>query len=369
LRILLVHRTIVDYTAETPYRQGLGGTESALAYLATQLAELGHAVQLLTNTSTPGTYRGVECLNHRTALNTALLNAADIVVVSNESAGRELKEKFKATKPLVLWCQHADDQPAIAGLEYSRERKAWAGFAFVSQWQRDQFGGTFWLPPEKCRVMPNAVAPAFAALEPPEPWFAITAPPILVYTSAAYRGLDVLLDAFPSIRANVPGARLRVFSSLSVTRGAQNDTTYAALHRRCLDTEGVDYVGPVGQSTLARELKNAAALAYPSTFAETSCIAAMEAMAAGALVISTKFGALPETLAGFGRLIDFDPDPKRLAAAFARTAIDALSAMQRNPDEAAAARARQIAFVRRNYTWPTRAQQWQTWLTELTQAS
>ena len=364
MRIVFIHRTVVDYTVETPYKRAIGGTEAALAYVAVELARLGHSVVHLANTSAPGRYLGVECLNHRIAMTRDLLNGADAVVVSNEAFGRSLRE-LEVTKPLVLWTQHADDQPAIEPLEFSRERKAWSGFAFVSQWQLEEYGRTFWVPRERSCVMRNAVAPAFAESEPAEPWFIRGEPPILVYTSAPYRGLDVLLAAFPAIRAAIPGTKLRVFSSLSTTRGGPDDNRYADLHRQCLATEGVEYVGPVSQPALADALKEAAALAYPSTYAETSCIAAMEAMAMGAAVLTTRLGALPETLAGFGRMVEPREDPAMLARDFAAMASEALNEIERNPAEASTRREAQVAYVQRNYTWPKRALEWEAWLSEI----
>ena len=46
---------------------------------------------------------GVECLNYKTGMTTGVLNAADVVVVMNESCGRELRDKFKVVKPMALW--------------------------------------------------------------------------------------------------------------------------------------------------------------------------------------------------------------------------------------------------------------------------
>lgn len=364
MRIVFIHRTVVDYTAETPYQRALGGSETGLAYLSVALARLGHAVTLLANPSNPGRYLGVECLNYKTSLTKDFLNGAEAVVVSNEALGRVLRETG-VTRPLILWTGHADDQPAMEPLEYSRERKAWNGFAFVSQWQLEEYCRAFWVPREKSRVMRNAIAPAFAASRPSEPWFARGEPPILVYTSAPYRGLNVLLAAFPAIRANIPGTRLRIFSGLSTTRGGADEDQYRDLHRQCLQTEGVDYIGPVSQPTLADALKEAAALAYPSTFPETSCIAALEAMAMGATVLTTRLGALPETLAGFGRMVEPDDNPAALAKNFAAMAIDALNDIRSKPAEAAARRQAEIAYIHENYTWPARAIEWQSWLFEM----
>ena len=366
MRIVFYDRTPVDYTAETPFVAPLGGSESAQCYLAIELVKLGHSVALVSNTSAPGRYRGVECSNHRDAGTSALLNAADIVVSSNEALGRFIRDNLRVTRPLVIWIQHAHDQPAVRGLESSRERKMWAGYAFVSRWQLDCYVNVFWVPEERSRVMRNAVAPSFAEIEPTEPWFMRSEAPVLVYTSQPYRGLDVLLDAFPAIAAAVPGTKLKVFSGFAATYGTPlADDPYGEIYLRCKATDGVAYRGPVPQPELMRELTGAAALAYPSTFAETSCISALEAMAAGTAVLTTNLGALSETTGGYAWMTDFRPDREALARAYAEMAIEALNGMRRNPEAALARRRAQIAYVREKYTWPARALEWQTWLAEI----
>ena len=365
MRIVFYDRTPVDYTPETPFVRPLGGSESAQCYLSIELARLGHAVGLVTNTSAPGTYRGVDCSNHRDKAAIALLNAADVVVAANESLGRSLKDQG-VHRPMVLWIGHAHDQPAIKGLESSRERKSWAGFAFVSQWQLEKFVEDFWVPVERSRVMRNAASPGFIELWPPAPWYQSGDPPVLVYTSQPYRGLDVLLEAFPAIKSAIPEVRLKVFSGLATTYNTPLDEDpNQTLYRRCRETEGVEYVDAIAQPRLAREIATAAALAYPSTFHETSCIAVLEAMAAGLAVCTTRLGALPETTAGFARLIEASPDRAKLARNFVGSMIAVLTECRENPSAAFAQREAQIAFVRANYAWPKRALEWEKWLTEL----
>ena len=365
MRIVFYDRTPVDYTAETPFERPLGGSESAQCYLAIELAKLGHSVALVTNTSAPGTYRGVACSNHHEAGTPALLNAADVVVASNESLGRKLRDNLRVTTPLVLWIGHAHDQPAIAGLESSREKKMWSGFAFVSRWQLEQFADIFWVPPEKSRVMRNAISPVFANVSASEPWFRRNEPPVLVYTSQPYRGLEVLLDAFPQIRASIPGIRLKVFSGFAAVNQSREDDPYVQLYQRCRTTDGVEYIGPLSQTALARELLAAAALSYPSIFMETSCIAALEAMAAGLLVLATRTAALPETTAGFAQLTEYRSDHSLLARAFADMTVESLQDMRRHPDAALERRAAQIAHVRAHHTWPVLALEWHDWLSEI----
>jgi len=365
VRIVFYDRTPVDYSAETPFTRALGGSESALCYLAIELVRLGHSVALITNTSSPGRYRGVDCSNHHHGSTIAELKSADIIVASNESLGRKLRD-LGVNRPMVLWIQHAHDQPAVGGLESARERKCWSAFAFVSNWQLENFADLFWVPRERSRVMRNAVSPAFAELAEASPWFTRDQPPVLFYTSTPYRGLDVLLEAMPLIRAAVSDARLRVYSGFAASYGTKlEDDPYRSLYERCANTDGVDYIGPLAQPDLARELQSAAALAYPSTFAETSCIAVLEAMAAGAAVITTRLGALPETTADFATLVDHNRDKTKLTKQFAEATIETLLQIRRGPAAALARRDAQIAYTKENYNWSARALEWQSWLTEL----
>jgi glycosyltransferase involved in cell wall biosynthesis len=365
VRIVFIHRTFVEYTVETPYQRAIGGTEAGLCYLCAELAKLGHSVVLASNPPRPGRHLDVDCIDYKTGLTPELFDRTDVVVVANEACGAKLRD-FGVTKPLVLWTGHAEDQPSIRPLEFARERKAWSGFAFVSRWQLDHYARTFWVPRARSRVMRNAIAPSFSLTPSGEAWFKKGTPPVLVYASAPHRGLDVLLAAFPAVRDAFPGTTLRVFSGSSLNRGEPDDGPFLPLHRLCVATPAVDYVGPVSQPALAEAFSDAAALAYPCTFPETSCIVAMEAMAMGALVLTTDFGALSETLAGFGRMIALEEDFGRLARDYAALVIEALVEMQRSPEAACRRRTAQIAFARETYDWAARAIEWQSWLGELT---
>jgi glycosyltransferase involved in cell wall biosynthesis len=369
MRIALLDPARLQFTADTPYQRPLGGSHSALCYLAVELTRLGHAITIFNGMPDPGESCGVQVRNFSEVQSPGSLNSFDVVVVLNVAIGRALRQTARVTVPLVLWTQHAHDQEAISELNRLNERKCWTGFAFVSNWQRDCYEKFLSTRRERSRVLRNAVSPSFAGMSGIQPWFSKGEPPILFYTSTPFRGLDVLLKAFPAIRAAVPRARLRVFSSMSVYQVRPEDDTCRDLYSQCQSMDGAEYVGSLGQSRLADELANAAALAYPSTFPETSCIAVLEAMASGAAVLTTRLGVLPETTDGLASLVEWQADKARLAEDFAAMAIKALHEMQENPVEAAARREERIKFIREHYLWPARAKEWSEWLSQLATGS
>lgn len=370
MRIAFVDFSPLDYHVHSVESAPLGGTQSAVCYLARSLAAAGHTVTVLSDTRAPGRYDGVECLAWRGFRPQMLRDLAlDVAVsVSGVASVIWLQGVLDERTAIVPWIQHAKDQSAVQPLRDPVLRSRCTGWAFVSDWQASEFIREFQLEPDRAGVLRNAISPRFAGL------FASNEnilnrkafPPRLAYTSTPFRGLDRLLQAFPKIRDAVPGTTLRVFSSLSVYQAPReaDEQIYGALYNQCRTMAGVEYVGAIPQPDLARELTEVSLLAYPNTFAETSCIAVMEAMAAGCRVVTSDLAALPETTAGFARLV-----PQRLAAAyvteFAEQVIGALREFESEPDRVEQSLRAQVRFFNESATWVRRASEWEAWLVSL----
>ena len=382
MKIAFVDPLPWDYWVETPYQQPLGGSQSALCYLAEALAGRGCEVFVLNRTSQRLRSRGVACFSIERADERLLRSLDALVVLNNAGFGRQLRTRLNPNAKLVFWTQHAPDQEAIAALENPEERNSYDAIAFVSRWQQQAYRQRFPLESFPTKVLPNAIAPAFCNLFSEEmPILPQKAqPPILAYTSTPFRGLELLLDLFPAVCREVPEVRLQVFSSMKVYGGnGDEDTAYDRLYRRCAEMPGVAYVGSVPQPELAVALRQATLLAYPNIFAETSCIAAMEAIASGCRVVTTDWGALPETTAGFARLVPLpNPRPASLRVAlatkrereaygvqFVRETVEALRECQAGDRETEDLLRWQVTHFNRTYTWAQRARAWQEWLAGL----
>jgi glycosyltransferase involved in cell wall biosynthesis len=348
-----------DYTPFSPLERPMGGSQSAICYLTPELAALGHEVTLINNVSRPGLYAGVRCPGLAGCLTAEYLNQFDAVIGVNSAMGARLRQLGVTTR-IILWSQQATDQKDVQELRQAEERQAWSAYFLVSDWQAQAYVTDFGISAGRIAVLRNAAAPIFQTLERRnEPFFRTGRPPVLVYTSTPFRGLMLLLLSFPQIRSHIPDCRLRVFSSMGVYQLApEQEPLYQVLYALARDLPGVDYVGSVSQTALAAALSEADILAYPNVFPETSCIAVMEAMAAGCLVCTSKLAALPETTAGFGFLMDLPKDVISMAQTFASLLVGVYRDACAQPNRFDEAIARQRAHVRDQYNWARRAQEW-----------
>jgi tetratricopeptide (TPR) repeat protein len=147
---------------------------------------------------------------------------------------------------------------------------------------------------------------------------------------------------------------------------AEDESEYGRLYRQCQEMEGVEYVGSIPQSELACELQSILVLAYPNTFAETSCIAVMEAMASGCWIVTSDLGALPETTAGFARLIPIEEDWEVYKERFVEEIVRVLRAYTAlDTTNTETHLRRQVEYVNHEYNWSNQSQKWVKWLSSI----
>jgi predicted O-linked N-acetylglucosamine transferase (SPINDLY family)/glycosyltransferase involved in cell wall biosynthesis len=360
MKIAFVDFHPIGYTCDTPSGFPLGGTQSAVAYLSAALARRGHDVIVINGVQAPVSAEAVRFVG-KDCLTSVFLNQFDAVVVVSIALGRELRAAGIA-RPLLLWCHHDANQPAVQNLLSPQERAAWNGFAMITRWQAEHYARAMAISPAEQCVLGNAISPFFHDLPESPRWFVRGDAPVLYYTSTPFRGLEVLLAAMPALRAAVPGIRLRVFSGMRLYGVAPRDDEFAWLYDRCRATDGVEYIGPLPQKLLAAAMATADVLAYPCTFPETACIAAMEAMAAGSMIVSTRLGALEETTAGFAFLMEPTSDKSLLADKYADFLTRRIKQVLEPSSLIVPRLTGQRQFARENYNWERRAEEWERWL-------
>jgi glycosyltransferase involved in cell wall biosynthesis len=362
MKIAFIDAIAFDYDIDYPLHSPLGAGNSAICYLAKELAKHGHEVTVFNGCRVETEAHNVRVRNmSRLDEPKHFLNTQDVAIVCSGAVGANLRNAG-VNVPLILWTQHAHDQPGIAGLRNPQERYAWTGIAYVSDWQKRHYEAFFGMPPDRAKIIPNGVSPAFEELELARPWYLAGMSPVLFYTSTPFRGLQTLLSAFPAIRNAIPGTQLRVFSSMKVYQKRPEDDDFGCFYEMCRMMDGVEYIGSLGQQWLAAEVARCDALAYPSTFPEGLCVAMLEAMAVGAEIFTTTLGALPEATGGHAHMVDVT---EGLTRRYAEMVIEGLRACERDPQAALLRRDRRLDYIRGNFLWHNIAAQWDEWLTKL----
>ncbi|MDI3280542.1 MAG: glycosyltransferase, partial [Bacillota bacterium] len=129
--------------------------------------------------------------------------------------------------------------------------------------------------------------------------------------------------------------------------------------------EGVYFLGALPPPNLALELARSALLVHPSNSTEASCIAAIEAQAAGTPVVASAYGALPETVQDgrTGVVVPGRVETEEFNRRFADAVADLLLNPQRREELGRAARQRALSY----YSWDAIAQEWLAKLAQLLQ--
>lgn len=336
---------VVFYTGGPPFhgktleKTGLGGSESALIYVARALAEHGKRVRVFCNCDCPGTYNGVR-YDELVDFHIYRKQRQFPAFISSRSM-RPFKIALQA-RLRILWI-HDDINVAFLKDDNPRDLPIDRIFT-ISQWQREEWARHFGIPHEKFYLTRNGVD--LTVFKPGDGRERHR----LIYVSRPNRGLEVLLELFPDIRQRVPDAELHLY-----TYFVPGDEMDGAIMQKARQP-GVFIRGSLPKAALAVEIAASRLMVYPATFRETSCIAAIESQAAGTPVVASALAALPETVIDgvSGCLVPGDPRTAEFKSKFVEKVVSLLR------DDVAWQRLSQGARLRCEsfYNWQIIAREW-----------
>ena len=209
----------------------------------------------------------------------------------------DLLEKDKIN---ILWEQHFVNQEEVKNLGLKDYIDKLDYIVFNSNWNFEKFFYQFKIPESKSIVISNAIEKIDFQEKPRDKIN-------LIYHTTPWRGLVHLLKVFKSL--DLENVELNVCSSIKIYGKKFSNSfgkKYEGIFDECRNTKNVNYLGFMENNRIIELLKKTHIFSFPSIWTETSCISAIESMAAGCEVVTTNLGALYETCSPFGTFVGFD---------------------------------------------------------------
>jgi len=203
--------------------------------------------------------------------------------------------------------------------------KQFEKFVFVSYWQRDQYIMMHGIPYSKCAVIENAIEMEYSVTQKS------TDVVRFIYHTTPHRGLELLYPIFDALSKEFSNIHLEVFSSFEIYGWKERDKAYLDLFSKLSNHPNITYYGTQSNDTVLAALKNSHIFLYPCIWQETSCIAMIEAIRAGCLVIHPTLAALPETASTATIMYDYHEDPSVHANIAYRAARTVLNIQKNDP--------------------------------------
>ena len=276
----------IEFDGESINRGPLGGVESSIINLTTELAARGHEVHVRNNCVSPLDFLGV---SWRPISSGDWPENVDLYIANR---GDKLIPLMPQARRTVFWIHN----PASYLLKWRYLFKLWRHkpeIIFIGYLHSKTY--PTWGPGGKRIVIPYGLSENFCtaetASEPPAPR--------AVFSSNPLRSLDWLLNVWGGeIRPNVPGAELHLFTG-SNTYGAVGASKAGSMDKvlaraEAMTKEGVVLRGAVSKEKLIEEFRLARCMLYRGDINETFCLAVGEAQAMGVPAVVQNRGAVVE---------------------------------------------------------------------------
>jgi UDP-glucose:(glucosyl)LPS alpha-1,2-glucosyltransferase len=250
----------------------------------------------------------------------------------------------------VLWMHHFVNQEEAKNLGSKDFIDKIDYIVFNSHWNFEKFQYQFKIPESKSIVIRNAIKNIDYQEKPKDKIN-------LIYHTTPWRGLLHLVRIFNELK--LKDVELNVCSSTEIYGkkfSESYDKKFQKLFEECKNSENINYIGYLKNNKIVDLLKKTHIYSFPSIWPETSCISAIESMAAGCQVVTTSLGALYETCSPFGTFVTFDKDFSVLEKKFKKKLAESIEGYWSESNQELLKL--QIKTINQTYSWQTRAKEW-----------
>ena len=269
------------------------------------------------------------------------------------NANHDLIEKDKIN---VLWMHHFVNQKEAENLGSKDFVDKLDWIVFNSNWNFEKYVYQFKVPESKSVVIKNAIEKIDFQEKPKDKIN-------LIYHTTPWRGLVHLLKVFKNL--NLKNVELNICSSTKIYGKKFDDNlgkTYVNIFNECKNTKNVNYFGFIDNKKIIKLLKKMHIFTHPSIWPETSCIAAIESMAAGCEVVTTNLGALYETCSPFGTFVNFDRNFDNLEKRYSKVLSSSIKNYWSDGNQNKLKLQRET--INTTYSWDVRSIEWKNFFNE-----
>lgn len=275
--------------------KSLGGSETAAYYIAKELAAIGHNVVMFTNSQQTGRWDNVKYewlgnCTHQTPLGDRfhyVMQTPSYDVVIAQRHPHAFLHNFNSK--LNIWWLHDlalhRNNPGVQNHLINVDR-----IFTVSEFHKEQVSKVYSIDKEYIYATKNGVDYSFEAFKSDNE---NRIPRSLFFAARPERGLENLVGK-DGLMEELKDCHLYVCGYNNTTQ--QMKSYYDYLLNRCRELPNVTNLGFLGKNALYNYMRSMMLYVYPTSFKDTSCIAALESQACGLPFVGPKVAALPETL-------------------------------------------------------------------------
>ena len=275
----------LDFNGNTIYEKALGGSESAMIYMAKEIAKLNNEVTVYCNCDKPGMYDGVDYRPLQSYLSDDK-SQFDTLVVSRFTDYLALPLD---TKMNILWCHDIDSNNFKDALGVAD------GIFCLSDYHRSLFNEHYKVDPKDwIWVTSNGYDQTIETK--PLSWE--QKKNNYIYASRPERGLKLLLEKiWPEIIEKNPDAVLHICGyEHTLGRPKEIEELYTEIDGILQYSTNIRKVGHLPKQQYYKLLASCAYMVYPTDFPEISCINAIEAQYNKCLIVTSDKFAMSETV-------------------------------------------------------------------------